>query len=92
MTKAEQEMWAREQAAVEAKLTPVKHTRRAAAIEGGEALSEKSRGASPSTLTATGRKTPRCQPCSKEKTPDLRGFWKPMKGLEPSTFCMARVS
>ena len=25
----------------------------------------------------------------KTKTPDFRGFWKRMKGLEPSTFCMA---
>jgi len=26
------------------------------------------------------------------KTPDLRGFLKRMKGLEPSTFCMASVT
>jgi hypothetical protein len=23
------------------------------------------------------------------KTPDFRGFWKRMMGLEPTTFCMA---
>ena len=28
-------------------------------------------------------------PYFKTKTPDLRGFLKRMKGLEPSTFCMA---
>jgi hypothetical protein len=36
-----------------------------------------------------GEKNPGCQPCSKRKTPDLRGFWKRMMGLEPTTFCMA---
>jgi hypothetical protein len=28
-------------------------------------------------------------PIWKTKTPDLRGFWKRMMGLEPTTFCMA---
>jgi hypothetical protein len=37
------------------------------------------------TGTHRGHTSPICQ----TKTPDLRGFWKRMKGLEPSTFCMA---
>ncbi len=28
-------------------------------------------------------------PVLQTKTPDLRGFWKRMMGLEPTTFCMA---
>ena len=41
------------------------------------------------SVTAIGTQRGHTSPIQQTKTPVLRGFWKRMKGLEPSTFCMA---